>query len=150
MLWHLLQTQNLVPKNAFIQINYKGFPHTVPIPYIKRHKRYNCTWSAEIFRDSFTLVTTQMLSLSTRCHTSFINCFPSSLPAYSLQNLLIEWNLEDVGDITVIITDTNECATCRSARCGPQRQIHFYAKHSQKKYEFIYVFCWLSRCHSKV
>jgi len=33
----------------------------------------------------------------------------------------------DIGNITlVIITDTNECATCRSARREPQGQIHFY------------------------
>jgi hypothetical protein len=89
----------------------KDFHTPSPIPHTKRHKSCNCTYSTEIFRDSFTPVPIHTLSLPARSRTSFINCFPSSLPAYSSQNLSIEWNLVDVGNITfVITTDTNECA----------------------------------------
>ena len=89
----------------------EDFHSPSPIAHIKRHKSCNCTYSAEIFRDSFTPVAIHTLSLPARSRTSFINCFPSSLPAYGSQNLYIEWNLVDVGNITlVIITDPNECA----------------------------------------
>jgi len=127
----------------------KDFHTPSPIPYIKRHKSCNCTYSAEIFRYSFTPIPTHTLSLPARCRTSLINCFLSSLPAYSSQNLSTAWNLVDVGNITlVIITDTNDCAAF-AVHSMDQAQMQFYAQ-SQKQYEFIYVLCWLSPCRSKV
>lgn len=85
----------------------KDFHTPSPIPHTKRYKSCNCTYSAEIFRDSFTPVPIHTLSLPASSRTSFNNCFPTSLPAYSSQNLSIEWHFVDIGNI--IITDTNEC-----------------------------------------
>ena len=90
----------------------KDFHTLSPIPHIKRHKICNTMYSAEIFTDSFTPLPIQTLSLPTRSRMTFINCLPSSLPAYRSQNLSIKWNLVNAGNFTfVIITDTNDCTT---------------------------------------